>query len=146
MLDHEQARAGDVADARSSTGPSASVSRCAMPDDGSSSRITFGLDTDLAGEVDDAPAPGGEVRHELVAEVAEPHDLDQLVGPLGEPAFGRRDVRAACSAASTGSQTLSWRSSATHSVWWTVSAPKSRASWNDRARPEPRALPAGSDR
>ena len=41
----------------------------------------------------------------------------------------------ACSAASTGSQSASWSSSAMHSVWWTVSVPKSRAFWNDRARP-----------
>ena len=131
---------------RSSTGASASVSRCAIPADGSSSRITAGCGADLAREVDDPPAAGGEVGDELVAELAESHGVDELVGPPGEPAFGSAPPVGACSAAVTGSQSASWSSSAMHRVWWTVSVPKSRAFWNDRARPEPRHVRAVSGR
>ena len=50
----------------------------------------------------------------------------------------RRSARATVgsrSIAAAGSTTVRCRSSATHTVWCTVSAGNSRASWNDRARP-----------
>ena len=121
---------------RSSSGPSASVSRCAMPDDGSSNRITFGSDADLAGEVDDPPAAGGEVGDELVAVVAEADQLDaarrRAFDGVARPAA---DVRQAEHRLGGVVDAERRDRAPRHTVWWTVSAPNNRASWNDRASP-----------
>ena len=44
-----------------------------------------------AREVDDAPAARGQLVHELVAERAEPHELDQLLDPVVDCGLGVDD-------------------------------------------------------
>ena len=61
------------------------------------------LRADLAREVDDATAAGREVGDELVAELAQPHRLDELVGALAEPPFRARDGRKRAARRCTGS-------------------------------------------
>ena len=82
---------------RSSSGPSASASRCAMPLDGSSSSSTVGPVREDAREVDDAPAAGRQLADELVAEGAEAEQLDELVDarlrPSASESCDRRQVQ-----------------------------------------------------
>ena len=92
VLDEQDARAGDVADAEEQR-----AERFGLALRDTRRRLVeqdhLRLDPDLAREVDDAAAPGGEVGHELVAVVVEAHHRDELVGPLPEPALGEHDVR-----------------------------------------------------
>ena len=74
-----------------SSGPRASVSRWATPDDGSSRSSTLGSVGDGHGQVDDAPHAGGELGHELVPIGLEVHELDELRHPLGDVALGLLD-------------------------------------------------------
>ena len=64
---------------RWSSGPRASVSRWATPPDGSSSTMTAGIRGQQAGELHDAAGTGGQLAGELLAEGAEPHELDEQV-------------------------------------------------------------------
>ena len=120
---------------RSNTGARASVSRCAIPAEGSSSRITVGC------------APIWHARSTMRRLPVErsatnlsrnsPSPMVSMSSSARRPS--RRSERATvgtCSAAVTGSQSASSSSSAMHNVWWTVSVPKSRAFWNERARPK----------
>ena len=70
------------------SGANASVSRCASPAVGSSSRSTRGAECELARELGDAARAGGEVGDELVGEAVEPHVAHDLVG-LGALASAR---------------------------------------------------------
>ena len=91
VLDEQEAGAGGVADRRRRS-PSASVSRCAMPADGSSRSTTLGATPIWQVELDDAATSGRELRHELVAERGDAHALDELVGAPAEPRSTRATV------------------------------------------------------
>ena len=120
----------------SSTGPSASVSRWAMPDDGSSSSRTDGSVGQGAGQVDDAARAGGQLADELVGVGLEAHQLDQARRPRSATARsetlhgGRQHERGDRVADRRGGAR-----SAVAIVWRTVIDGNRRASWNDRPRP-----------
>ena len=119
---------------RSSTGPSASVSRWATPDDGSSSSRTAGRCARTHARSTMRRLPGRQFADQLLAERPRPMQLDELVDPRPHRELGlvrRREPQRG------GEQSRSsrWRSSATAIVSATVSDGKRRASWNERPRP-----------
>ena len=126
------------------TSPSASVSRWASPDDGSSSRSTRGPVGHRARQLDDAAGAGRQLGDEGVAVGAEPHSSSSSStraadGGLGAVGGGQRQGGWP---AARGPR--SWRSRARASVSETVSDGNSRAPWNDRPRPSA-ARAAGRD-
>ena len=95
VLDEQHRAARSLPGRGASSGPSASVSRCAIPDDGSSSKQHRRLVREHAREVDDPAGPGRQLRDELVAERAEAEKVDQLVDAV-------RDERARRSTPTAG--------------------------------------------
>ena len=134
VLDHEQARAGELADLEEQRGERLGL---ALRDAGR--RLVEQDDAwahaDVAGEIDQPAGAGRQIRHELVAEVAEPRDLDELVGAGCRPVVPRVARWGGAATPAIGSHSASSRSSATQSVWNAVRSPNRRASWNDRPSP-----------
>ena len=79
--------------------------------------------------------PVDSSRHELVAERAEAHQLDEVVDGPRDVAPPARTTPGRSSSAARWSRTSRWRSRPMAMFSATVSDGKMRASWNERPRP-----------
>ena len=98
---------------RSSSGPSASASRWAMPLDGSSSRSTVGWWARTQARSTMRRLPVESSRTNLSRKAPRPMQLDELVDPVARRAASESMTAGRCSAAASGSRTSTLRSSAT---------------------------------
>src|SRR5579884_1636252 len=119
---------------RRSSGPSASASRCAMPDDGSSRRSTDGPCASTHARSTIRRLPVDSSRTNLSRNASRP--MSAISSSTRSATSASESVTAGrFSAAAIGSRTSTCVSSATAIVSATVSAGNSRPSWNDRPRP-----------
>ena len=128
---------------RSSSGTSASDSRCAMPLDGSSSRTTVGrwATTQARSTTRRDPVDSSRTNFERKA----PRPSRSMSSSTRSRIFSSESKAAGrWSAALSGSRTSIHRSSATAIVSSTVSAGQRRASWNERPSPRRARRCAGS--
>ena len=104
VLDDQQARAGHLADAQQQR-----AERLGLPLRDARRRLVEQQHAravrEHAREVDDAPAAGRQLADVLVAERAEPEQLDQLLDPRARPSLRSRRPTGRCSAAAIGSRT-----------------------------------------